>query len=228
MLKFIDELLQDELGISIEECGGDEARFVYLDDGVFSGNQISRDLAGWVRSDACPDVARVDVVCLALHKGGEWNAIRDDGWIKQAEAATGKSISLEWWPETRLENRLRYVDASDVLVPTALPEDEGVRQYSVSLGAEPRLRVGDSVGGLRLFSSSAGRQLLEEEFLKAGVRIREMAPYLGEYQRPLGNTTFASLGFGTMVVTHRNCPNNAPLALWAGDPWYPLFRRRTN
>ena len=37
-----------------------------------------------------------------------------------------------------------------------------------------------------------------------------------------------SLGFGSLVVTFRNCPNNAPLALWAGDPWYPLFPRRTN
>jgi hypothetical protein len=37
-----------------------------------------------------------------------------------------------------------------------------------------------------------------------------------------------TLGFGSLIVTFRNCPNNTPLALWAGDPWYPLFPRITN
>ncbi len=40
--------------------------------------------------------------------------------------------------------------------------------------------------------------------------------------------TLETLGFGSLVVTFRNCPNNAPLALWVGDPWYPLFPRTTN
>lgn len=55
-----------------------------------------------------------------------------------------------------------------------------------------------------------------------------MCPYLNEYQRPLGNMVLETLGFGSMLVTFRNCPNNSPLALWAGDPWYPLFPRKVN
>ena len=55
-----------------------------------------------------------------------------------------------------------------------------------------------------------------------------MCPYLKESARPLGFSLLKTLGFGATVVTHRNCPNNCPLALWAGDPWYPLFRRKTN
>ena len=60
------------------------------------------------------------------------------------------------------------------------------------------------------------------------MRIREMCPHLNQYQRPLGNMVLDTLGFGSMIVTFRNCPNNAPLALWTGDPWYPLFQRTTN
>ncbi len=55
-----------------------------------------------------------------------------------------------------------------------------------------------------------------------------MCPNLGESQRPLGHTSLEALGFGSMIVTFRNCPNNAPLALWVGAPWYPLFPRTTN
>jgi hypothetical protein len=92
----------------------------------------------------------------------------------------------------------------------------------------PNLRTAGHVGGGGIFSSDAGRQLLEEEFLKAGVHIRQMCPHLNKYQRPLGNVILETLGFGSLIVTFRNCPNNAPLALWAGDPWNPLFPRTTN
>ena len=40
--------------------------------------------------------------------------------------------------------------------------------------------------------------------------------------------TLETLGFGSLIVTYRNCPNNAPLALWVDAPWYPLFPRTTN
>jgi hypothetical protein len=93
---------------------------------------------------------------------------------------------------------------------------------------QPRFRKAGRVGGQAIFSDDAGRQLLEQEFLKAGARIRMMCPNLNVNQRPLGNTLLDTLGFGSMIVTFRNCPNNAPLALWVGHPWYPLFPRATN
>jgi hypothetical protein len=44
----------------------------------------------------------------------------------------------------------------------------------------------------------------------------------------LGFTGLRTLGFGSVIVTFRNCPNTCPLPFWAGDPWYPLFPRSTN
>ena len=69
---------------------------------------------------------------------------------------------------------------------------------------------------------------LPDTLLASGLHIRSICPYLNVYQRPLGNMVLETFGFGALVVTFRNCPNNAPLALWAGDPWYPLFPRKTN
>lgn len=200
--------------------------FLYLDDGVFSGNQISRNLAYWIRDD-CPAEARVEIACLALHTGGQWNAIRPTGYVEAAKAKTGKAVEIGWWPEMKLENRLAYANVSDVLWPTALPDDDRVQAYADTL-PNVHFRSSRSVGRLSLFSSPEGRHLLEQELLKAGARIHEIAPHLNGYQRPLGNSVLDSLGFGSMIVTHRNCPNNAPLALWVGDPWIPLFPRRTN
>jgi hypothetical protein len=64
--------------------------------------------------------------------------------------------------------------------------------------------------------------------LAKGCYIRTVAPRLPKYARPLGDMVLETLGFGSTFVTYRNCPNNTPLAFWAGDPWYPLFARKTN
>lgn len=82
------------------------------------------------------------------------------------------------------------------------------------------------------FSSEAGRQILESEFLIAGAKIRAMSENPKPSMRPLGFSPFG-IGFGAMIATYRNCPNNCPLAVWWGDPkatsgalhWYPLLPR---
>ena len=47
--------------------------------------------------------------------------------------------------------------------------------------------------------------------------------------RPLGYHNLRTLGFGSMFITYRNCPNNCPLALWVEQDAYPsLFPRKAN
>lgn len=121
-----------------------------------------------------------------------------------------------------------YTNSSDVLRPASIPDTPDVRQYVDGMRYKPKLRNPGNVGNNSLFSSEEGRNLLEQEFLKAGIKIRKKCPNLGVTQRPLGHISLESLGFGSLIVTFRNCPNNAPLALWVGDPWYPLFPRTTN
>ena len=133
-----------------------------------------------------------------------------------------------------LEDRKAYTtDTSDVLRPVSIPAM--TRLPTAYTNAHDvihrRLRTpgpGGSAGNC-IFSSDTGRQLIwNMNSLKAGVRIRQMCPHLNQYQRPLGNMILDTLGFGSLIVTFRNCPNSAPLALWAGDPWHPLFQRTTN
>ena len=223
MLALFSKVLSKKCGFEAADCGAAPHAFVYLDDAIFTGNRVRRDLETWIAKDATE--AKVHVITIALHSGGQYYA---NGKIKEAAKAAGKSIDLTWWRAIELEDRKAHTTTSDVLRPIAIPDDEGVKAYVAGMRFPLNLRTAGHVGGNGIFSSGAGRQLLEEEFLKAGVRIRQMCPHLNQYQRPLGNMILDTLGFGSLIVTFRNCPNNAPLALWAGDPWYPLFQRTTN
>ncbi len=224
MLALFSKVLESKCGFEIAECGAAPHTFVYLDDAIFTGNRVRRDLETWIAKDA-PAEAKIYVITIALHRGGQYYA---DGKIKETAKAVGKNVDLKWWRAIELEDRKAHTTTSDVLRPVAIPDDEGVKAYVAGMRFPPNLRTAGNVGGNGIFSSDAGRQLLEAEFLKAGVRIRQMCPHLNHYQRPLGNMILDTLGFGSLIVTFRNCPNNAPLAFWAGDPWYPLFPRTTN
>jgi len=223
MLALFSSVLEKECGFAAADCGAEPETFLYLDDAIFTGNRVRRDLEAWINEDA-PAEAKLHVVVIASHEGSYYHRNK----VGEAARAAGKKIDITWWHAINLEDRKKYTDASDVLRPVAIPNDDTVRAYVDAMHYKPHLRNAGQVGAKGIFSSDAGRRLLEEEFLKAGVRIRQMCPNLGESQRPLGHTSLESLGFGSLIVTFRNCPNNAPLALWAGDPWNPLFPRTTN
>lgn len=226
MLDLFDSLLDADYGLHVNECKpeADQATFIYLDDGVFTGSRILQDLTKWICEEA-PRSATVHVILIALHQGGKYYVSRQA--IKAARKA-GKIIAVKWWHAIRLEDRLSCINTSDVLRPVSIPDCPDVKQYVQGMTRKPKLRSSCDAKHQSLFSSEEGRYLLEQEFLKAGVRIRQICPALDEFQRPLGHSKLETLGFGSLIVTFRNCPNNAPLALWAGSPWYPLFPRKPN
>ena len=225
MLALFSTTLSAQCGITIAQCGApSSSTFIYLDDVVFTGNRVLKDLTSWINS-AAPPTAHVHVITIGLHSGGQHYA---QGKIAAAATAANKTISIKWWRAVELEDRKTYIDSSDVLRPTVIPNDPATQAYVQGFKYAPVLRKPGNVGGKALFSSEAGRHLLEQEYLQRGVHIRSICPHLGVYQRPLGNMVLETTGFGSMLVTFRNCPNNAPLVLWAGNPWYPLFPRKTN
>ncbi|MDF1613851.1 phosphoribosyltransferase-like protein [Desulfurivibrio dismutans] len=224
MLALFNKILQETCGFGIDQCGGHSAVYLYLDDGIFTGNRVRRDLEKWIENQA-PGEASLHVVTIALHSGGQHYA---RGHINASAARAGKTIDITWWRAIEMEDRKAYRNMADVLLPTVIPQDETVENYVQAMKYSPTLRHPGNVGKNALFSSDEGKILLEQEFLKAGARIRQLCQNLGATQRPLGHMTLDTLGFGSLVVSFRNCPNNAPLALWVGEPWYPLFPRTTN
>lgn len=224
LLSMFSDALQQTYGLAVDTCGAQPERYVYLDDVLFSGGRIKSDLIRWIGTEAPPN-AKVDILVLARHTQGSFFSERD---IAQAAAAAEKNIALRFFARFLIEDRRARTNVSDVLRPTSIPEDPPTQGYAAGLGVPPVFRAPGSVGGHAFFSSEQGRNLLEQEFLKAGVRVKEMCPLLKTQHIPLGCTVQRMLGFGSTIITFRNCPNNAPLALWAGAPWLPLFPRVTN
>ncbi|RWO75000.1 MAG: hypothetical protein EOS17_04225 [Mesorhizobium sp.] len=223
MLAAFDEILRHELGFGISKGGAGSKDFVYLDDAIFTGGRVKSDLVRWIGTDA-PDKANLHVLVIATHHGFYYNK---DVIVKAAKDA-GKNIEIGWWQLATFENRRYYRNDSDVLWPVEIPDDAVTKAYVDKMNYPPSLRSGGNVGPLKIFSCDSGRQLLEREFLKAGARIREMCQNLPAAERPLGHSSLETIGFGSTIVTYRNCPNNAPLVFWVGDPWFPLFPRKTN
>jgi hypothetical protein len=222
MLALLAESLQRQCGLAMGLCGVSPHTYLYLDDAVFSGGRVRSDIIKWVNESA-PTNAKLDILVIGLHS--EWYSTK---MIREAAKKANKSIELKWWRAAPFENRKSEINNSDVLSPAAIPLDNATQAYVASLEKAPPIR---SVGGkspLGIFSGEAGRHLLEQEFLAGGVRVRNMCPHFDKYMRPLGRMMFESLGFGSTIVTYRNCPNNAPLVFWAGDPWYPIFPRKNN
>lgn len=230
MLALFDAALKSQCGLRISECGQEGGDYVYLDDAMFSGSRVGNDLAPWIEGTAPANVT-VHVIVAAIHTGGAYLVGER---LKKAIAASGKKVKIEYWRTVSLENQKYHRNNCEVLWPTALPDDPQLAAYLAKPHKFPF--VARLPGGkLGPFSSEERRQLLEKEMLLAGVKIRALSKNPKEIIRPLGFSPFG-LGFGSTIVTYRNCPNNCPLALWWGDPtatsgpfhWYPLLQRKTH
>jgi hypothetical protein len=225
--------LQEQCSLALEDAGSAGGAYIYLDDVLFTGGRIGTDLSEWITKEA-PTEFTLHILVIATHRFGEWKCIER---LKKAAADAGKKMQVHPWAVIRLENRQAKRDTSEVLWPAVIPQDESLQAY---LAAEKRFSFQPRQPGGKLehgvFSSEAGRQLLEQQLLLAGMRIRSFSKKPSQALRPLGFSPFG-LGFGSMIATYRNCPNNAPLALWWGDPdasighpfrnWYPLLPRKT-
>jgi len=229
MRQIFDGILHEEFSLSVDECGIADGAYVYLDDGIFSGSRVLHDITTWIKGVKQQEI-ELRIVVTALHSGGQYYASKTlDKLFKESK----KTVKISWWRIYEIENRKYYKDSSDVLWPTALPDDTLMENYRHYLEDEPpcypiSLRSPGSVGNNKFFSSDEARILLEQQLLIAGLKIRSDCQRLPEVARPLGFLGLKTPGFGSTVVTYRNCSNNCPLAFWAGDPWYPLFRRKTN
>lgn len=237
ILELFSEELFNKCGLNVKECGQEEGltsstkTFIYLDDILFGGMRVGNDLCAWIEDEA-PAIGHVHVVVMAAHLLGEFLCQKR---LDQVAIDANKKITFQFWASKRLENRRAHRNMSQVLWPAVIPQNTALKTY---IDSEKKFPFELRMPGCKLkddiFSSEAGRQLLETEFLLAGVRIRSMSKNPKDKLRPLGFSPFG-LGFGSMLATFRNCPNNSPLALWWGDPeavsgalaWYPLLPRKT-
>lgn len=226
MLEMFDGVLSETLGFGIAECGSDSGPWVYLDDAIFTGTHVRWDLLDWVR-DTAPTTCVMHVIVIANHPG---RVQYTESELQKAAKAAGKTLTTRWWRVKTFETRPSR--DTEVLWPSVIPDDVNVIKLVEQLSAfghPPRLRTAVTQATNGVFSGEIARKHVEQELLIAGARLKyELAPALKQNHWPLGYDVLKSMGFGSLLVTYRNCANNCALALWCGDPWRPLFPRETN
>jgi hypothetical protein len=226
MLALFDGVLAENLGLQLGSCGSDAGPWIYLDDVICTATHVLWDLKDWI-AEAAPQSCDLHIIVIASHSARIFH--REQELQKVAKAA-GRYLKTHWWRSLGLE--VRPGADTEVLQPRVLPDGASVAALVAdlkSLGYPPRLRSVVTKPSNKVFSSETGREVLEREFLIAGAKLKyDLAPHLKQNHWPLGYDVFRSMGFGTTVVTFRNCPNNCPLAWWCGDPWFPLFPREIN
>lgn len=209
---------------NIETCKNEDNSsnsFIYLDDLIFSGNRMYTDLKTWIE-DSAPDNAIVNIIVLGIHTSYYYNRDRLRKIIKESK----KKVDLVFWHMAMIENRNTYKNESHVLWPVC-------KYAPVNLNFIPRECCMKEENAI--FSTETHRQLLERIFTISGRKILDNCQNNKDVLKPLGYGAFG-YGFGAMIFTYRNCPNNVPLAIWWGDPtqsdnpamsWYPLLPRIT-
>lgn len=241
MNKIMDEALIEIHGFGISGTGQGDEDFVYVDDIVATGNRVRNDILPWLKNVDASTI-KLHLVAPVQYTGSWWM----ERHLKDSADVSEKSIQvITRWPQDTysrpliFENRRTYKNVSDVLWPTVIPDDDVVKDYLKNLKYPVVLRNSvkpdepasfrDS-NKLELFRElEPERMLLESQLLTSGCRIRKENNNLPDRACPLGYENLGGLGFGSMFVTFRNCPNNSPISLWAGsDDIPPLFPRKTN
>ena len=233
MVDFITHAIFEYYSVDVAVNDYSKQHFIYIDDILFSGKKLQTDLTTVM--DKVSKNAKIDIFYIAYYSTGKYYI--SEQWLKRNNS---KNINIKVWETLELENRRSCKNAADALVPVKnISNIAKVESYLNSQEGEYAFRDPTELTksyckGNNIFSSEENRQILEREFTLAGLKINSSIKDIRKraFWRPLGLTSFSGLGFGAMIVTHRNCPNNTPLALWWGDwdensSWTPLFLRKT-
>ena len=208
-------------------------QYVYLDDALYSGTKLINDLVsperGWITSYNGPPTT-LYIYTLIGYTAGQQHVLDHIVPI-----ASSKGIAIQLDCARKLVNNRQSVHRFDCLWPHCDYDSLSARQYAETLRAERRrqeplayddgiYRPYDPLPRETLFSSPEARRVVERAFLLRGLELRQRTQYT--WIRPLGFDKSATLGFGTLAIPYRNCPNNAPLVLWwSAGGWQPLLHR---
>lgn len=223
------QIVKEEKNIDISINDLTKKHFIHLDDFLFTGNRLKTDLIDWLKT--VPKDSSLDIIYIAYYKNGQYH-------VKQElDKNNQNNIKIKFWRLAELENNPNCQNVSEVLWPNEkCLTNSDIVEYLKTQG-KYRLRdisqIANSHCGKSIFSSETNRAILEKEFTLAGLNIISKINEMDRKKwKPLGISSFPGFGFGALLFSYRNCPNNTPLAFWWGDwngnsTWYPLFQRKT-
>lgn len=238
LLDLLDDMLVENYIVGLPTTPSTQTtHYIYLDDCLFSGNTLRRDLEKWI--DSAKANTRLDIIFLATYSTGEH-------YIKNKilpSLCASKGIECRIGALKRYNNfgkdRFYYdclwpketADPNVSLFVEKLNQQAAVNNWPIRLFRD---RNFNSI----LYTNNESREIFERALLKAGAYIYSCCSEPNSSMKPMGYDFFNSLGFGAFFATYKNISNNSPLAFWWGDPsigeyhpfskWYPLLPRKVN
>ena len=241
LLDMMEKVAQEIYGVRIkrtDKAVDDQAIYIYLDDGLFSGKTLFNDITSFL-PDVC-NGSTIWSIFLIVHSFGEW-------WVREnvQKKFNMQKIGFHIGYYQKLSNSGGKDYPFDCLRPTQYKSDL-VDEYICSLKKETEdnpdkkcftFRDGERPASSK-FDSEKARTILEQELMEAGLRICNFPKTRTQYMRPMGFDNRITFGLGAYFATFMNMSNNCPLAYWWGDAeaedwhpfskWYPLLPRRAH
>lgn len=247
LIEMLDDRVREKYGCNIKtEKTGNEKYYVYLDDGLYTGSTLRKDMRQCIAT--LPEGARIDVFYIIACKNGYDFSKRE---LKKMCEGQNTKINICMWKMIcndkkiiRKDNGFLYDQDQECLWPSSelkiIPEINAYAEKLQNLKGKEKLyycfRNAQWQYTAGIFTNLKNRNIVEEEFLKKGIAILENNnDHKGIY--PLGYSLTPSLGFGSFCATDLNISNTCPVVLWWGnvvkkgnqlDAWYPLLPRRVN
>ena len=216
---------------------------IYIDDGLYSGSHITKDIKAILQSNAYKEMTSIDVFVMVGYTDGMAYV---ESELEPLCREKGICFKIYRWKELSNEKTIQcsdnmeeYYTQQDALWPLSSTKSnkikcdiETIRGDKMHYGSREYHRKYKS----RIFSSEKARITIEEEFLEHDMSVlSDDSIRKGLY--PLGFSAFPSLGFGSFCANALNISNTCPIVLWWGniqktgnvlDNWYPLLPRRIN
>ncbi|ATH71808.1 phosphoribosyltransferase-like protein [Bacillus altitudinis] len=232
LLKRLDEVIKENSNYSLSnlEASSQIKRYVYLDDAIYTGNKVIRDIKSWSKDIDVSTVEELDIVVYASHEENS-NYVKSELEKTFPKSRIGITSALKF----NINDHECYSLSGDVIL------SEGGKTYVdqiVGLRSEPQEMFYPLLRKVKkydegYFSNDENRKRIELIFFEKGLEITFSAK---EQFRPFGYDFHKTLGFGSYLINYRNIANNCPAVFWWGDleghkginNWYPLFPRKAN
>ncbi|MDD6456233.1 MAG: hypothetical protein PUF59_06575 [Lachnospiraceae bacterium] len=217
-------------------------RYIYLDDCVYTGYTVLKDITNWIENGNPNPGAELDIITWGVYTG-----MRDYIQEQLDCICQQKNIRAFFYFVDSYRNSIGSdPQPYDILWPQKVEGDPYVDAYIRQM-EEKKKTLGRGGISFRkewhgeespLFVSTEERVIFEKALLKKGAYICSLPKNPNEKMKPMGYAGGISLGFGAFFATDYNISNNCPLAFWWGstDPreqgvlrqWYPLLEREVN
>lgn len=243
MLIFLDKLLKEKYGRSVQDCGSKEIKYwIYIDDVLASGGTCRSDLITEIHNHGLQqfDESGITIICIffILHEWGYNNST----FIIDKE--TRKNLvrdKMKFYRVGTIDNnpRIHSYHNPSPKFNHVYPQDcnsgkefltyiEGAFERSYEMRNEKfAFRPEGHPIEEAFYSSPENRNRYETIVLNKGIQIIENIDNLSaKGLRPLGMSppSHKTLGTGSHFFTWRNISNTCPLVFWwEANGWSPLF-----